>query len=464
MLGGTQRYESALRQAEAEFAQAQADHQHQETQRQKQVIERRRARQQQVAEAERAANEFNARLDAMEAGLRVGDRHAVSDYMNMVLRASLYPEGFPTERMTGYVPESSLLAVEWYLPPPEIIPEQKLYKHVKTRKAIEPTPRPTLEARQIYQRVIAQIALRTLREIFDADPGQLITTIVFNGLVRTVDPATGQQIEPYLITLRATREQFADLVLTEPRFKPVECVRRHFHADVSQHPDELVPVEPVMHFSMADPRIVDPIDIISDIDKRPNLLDLSPKEFEAFIQNLFARMGFDTKLYQASGDGGVDCVAYDPDPIKGGKFIVQAKLYTQTVKPTHVRDLYGTVQHEGATKGIMITTSGYGPESYKFAARVTSTSSTARGCSPSATSTISPLASSAEERKSPDHYHLRVMPGGRGARSPLNRHAAYHDAPPRQGLSAQPWTMCGPSLALIERLSCIAPGQRHVSE
>jgi restriction system protein len=78
-------------------------------------------------------------------------------------------------------------------------------------------------------------------------------------------------------------------------------------------------------------------------------------------------MGFDTKLYQASGDGGIDCVAYDPHPITGGKFIVQAKLYTRTVQPTHVRDLWGTVQHEGATKGIMITTSGYGPDSYKFA-------------------------------------------------------------------------------------------------
>ena len=68
-----------------------------------------------------------------------------------------------------------------------------------------------------------------------------------------------------------------------------------------------------------------------------------------------------------SGDGGIDCVAYDPHPITGGKFIVQAKLYTRTVQPTHVRDLWGTVQHEGATKGIMITTSGYGPDSYKFA-------------------------------------------------------------------------------------------------
>ena len=140
-------------------------------------------------------------------------------------------------------------------------------------------------------------------------------------------------------------------MLNEPKFNPVECVRKYFFADISLHPDELIPVEPVMPYSMADPRIVDPVDVISDIDKRPNLLDYSPKEFENFIQNLFAKMGFDTKLYQASGDGGIDCVAYDPHPITGGKFIVQAKLYNRTVQPTHVRDLWGTVQHEGATKG-----------------------------------------------------------------------------------------------------------------
>jgi hypothetical protein len=45
----------------------------------------------------------------------------------------------------------------------------------------------------------------------------------------------------------------------------------------------------------------------------------------------------------------------------------RAKLYTKTVSPTHVRDLYGTMQHEGATLGIMITTSGYGPGSEEFA-------------------------------------------------------------------------------------------------
>jgi restriction system protein len=350
-----------------EFGRAQVDHRHREAQRHRQVADARQAHDQKVADVQREVAAHNAHIEEMEAGLRENDRYAVSEYVQIVLDCSPYPSGFPIQRSAGYVPESSLLAVEWYLPTVDVVPPHKAFRHIKTRKVVEPVTRPMTEVRQIYQDVIAQIALRTLREIFDSTPEEMISTVVFNGRVRAVDPVTGQKIQPHLITLRATRERFTPLILDEPRFNPVECIRQYFFADISPHPDELIPVEPVMPYSMADPRIIDPIDVLSDIDKRPNLLELTPKEFEAFIQNLFTKMGFDTKLYQASGDGGIDCVAYDPHPITGGKFIVQAKLYTRTVQPTHVRDLWGTVQHEGATKGIMITTSGYGPDSYKFA-------------------------------------------------------------------------------------------------
>ena len=36
----------------------------------------------------------------------------------------------------------------------------------------------------------------------------MISTVVFNGRVHAIDPLTGQKIQPHLITLRATREQF----------------------------------------------------------------------------------------------------------------------------------------------------------------------------------------------------------------------------------------------------------------
>jgi restriction system protein len=63
----------------------------------------------------------------------------------------------------------------------------------------------------------------------------------------------------------------------------------------------------------------------------------------------------------------VDVVAFDPDPLRGGKIIIQAKRYTNTVGVAAVRDLYGTVINEGATKGILVTTADYGPDSYEFA-------------------------------------------------------------------------------------------------
>jgi len=72
-------------------------------------------------------------------------------------------------------------------------------------------------------------------------------------------------------------------------------------------------------------------------------------------------------ITQASRDGGVDAIAFDPDPIRGGKIVIQAKRYTNTVSVSAVRDLYGTVVNEGATKGILVTTADYGRDAYEFA-------------------------------------------------------------------------------------------------
>ena len=96
-------------------------------------------------------------------------------------------------------------------------------------------------------------------------------------------------------------------------------------------------------------------------------MELSPSEFESLITNLFSKMGLETKLTQPSRDGGVDCVAFDSRPILGGKVIIQAKRYKNTVGVSAVRDLFGTLHNEGASKGILVTTSGYGKAAYDFA-------------------------------------------------------------------------------------------------
>jgi len=108
-------------------------------------------------------------------------------------------------------------------------------------------------------------------------------------------------------------------------------------------------------------------DVLSDLESRPNLMDLNPFEFETLVANLFQQMGLETKLTRSSRDGGVDSIAFDKRPIVGGKVVIQAKRYKNTVGVSAVRDLYGTMMNEGANKGILVATSGYGPDAFDFA-------------------------------------------------------------------------------------------------
>ena len=121
----------------------------------------------------------------------------------------------------------------------------------------------------------------------------------------------------------------------------------------------------------SDRRFRDHYEVASSVDCSTNLAAMNWEDFEHLVRELFeaefASNGGEVRVTQASSDGGVDAVAFDPDPIRGGKIVIQAKRYTNTVGVAAVRDLYGTVMNEGATKGILVTTADYGADSYDFA-------------------------------------------------------------------------------------------------
>jgi restriction system protein len=238
------------------------------------------------------------------------------------------------------------------------------YKYVRTRDAVDEVARPAAQVRSLYAQIVAETTLRTIHELFEADRADRLETIVFNGFVNTIDPATGQPAKPHLVTVRTSKETFMRLDLSQ--VEPLACLQG-LNAAVSKKPTELVPVRPILEFDMVDPRFIQESDVLAELDDRPNLMELSPKEFESLITNLFQKMGLETRQTQASRDGGVDCVAFDPRPIFGGKVIIQAKRYKNTVGVSAVRDLFGTMQNEGASKGILVTTSGYGKSSFEFA-------------------------------------------------------------------------------------------------
>lgn len=352
MLGGG-RYEEQVRSGRWNYEQALGQH-----------AQREQARVARLAAAEAENRQREQEVEALRRDLAAGVPQAVVTYMDLVFTASPYPEGFPQHWRLAYVPESRQLVVEYDLPAIDVVPTVKAYRYVKASDTITETSRPAAHVKAQYASVIAQTALRVVDEVFEADRQGHIESVVLNGMVSTSDPATGRSIRPCLVTLRTTRATFEDLDLS--RVDPATCLQS-LGAGVSRNPTELAPVRPVLEFDMVDPRFVEETDIIGGLDSRPNLMEMSPTEFEGLIQNLFSRMGLDTRQTRASRDGGVDCVAFDPRPIMGGKVVIQAKRYKHTVGVSAVRDLFGTLQNEGASKGILVTTSGYGKASFDFA-------------------------------------------------------------------------------------------------
>ena len=93
---------------------------------------------------------------------------------------------------------------------------------------------------------------------------------------------------------------------------------------------------------------------------------MTPHDFERWVGARFRDLGYKVRETGKSGDHGVDL-----DAVRAGeKIVIQCKRYRNTaVDEPAIRDLYGALQHESASRAYLVTT-GY------FTAAATLTSST----------------------------------------------------------------------------------------
>ena len=151
---------------------------------------------------------------------------------------------------------------------------------------------------------------------------------------------------------------------------PIACIR-DLKGIVTPSLENQSQIRPIFTLNTDDSRLVESQDVDGSLLDESNLAAMPWEDFEQLVRQLFAweyaNNGIDVGVTQASRDRGVDAILFDPDPIRGGKYVIQAKCYTRTVDVSAVRDLYGTVLNEGANRGILITTSSYGPDAYEFA-------------------------------------------------------------------------------------------------
>ncbi len=296
------------------------------------------------------------------------DSKAIFSYCGSVLSNSVYPDLFPQKYDLDYNPETKILIVEFSLPSIDEMPNVKEIKYVQSREELVETYLPESRINKLYDSLIYQTSLRTIHELYKADVIEALESIVFNGWVESIDKATGKKVNACILSVQANRAEFLAINLSS--VDPKLCFK-NLKGIGSSKLHSLTPIAPVLTISREDKRFIASYEVADELDESINLAAMDWEDFEHLIREVFekefAQSGGEVKVTQASRDGGVDAVAFDPDPIRGGKIVIQAKRYTNTVGVSAVRDLFGTVMNEGATKGILVTTADYGPDAYEFA-------------------------------------------------------------------------------------------------
>jgi restriction system protein len=291
----------------------------------------------------------------------------LNDFIGSVLEKSTYPEGYTKNVEVDYEPSSKTVVVNYRIPNVDEVPKIVEYRCNSRTGRITEVLMKDKEFNDYYESIVFQITLRSVKEIFDSANNYIVETIVFNGFVDKVDNRKGSVVTACIISLMVLRSKFEEINLIQVSVK--DCIK-YLKAIFVGQLHQLYQVKPILYMNKIDSRFIENKDVLSEINEVVNLAEIDWKDFEYLVRELFEKVfsvdGSEVKITQASRDGGVDVVAFDNDPIKGGKFVIQAKRYNNVVPVSAVRDLYGTVINEGAVKGILVTTSYFGNDSREF--------------------------------------------------------------------------------------------------
>lgn len=307
-------------------------------------------------EAEKDRLKIQDELDLLTSG----DLDSMSAILFKYLKL---PKWASSEYEIGYDPEADIVILEHELPDVGSI---EWFKMVEQKYGHVRKPANQKESKQAAELLYPTLALKLSYEITTQLNLSDEKAIVFNGWSNFTVKATGNQKRAYCVALMSKVSQLKELNLAQ--LDPL--VAFGSLKGVAAKTLELTPIAPAITINMNDPRFVDNKEIVGKLSSEQNLASMDWEDFEHLCRELFERVfasnGAEVKVTQASRDQGVDAVIMDPDPIRGGKMVVQAKRYVNTVDVSAVRDLYGTMMNEGAMKGILVCTSQFGQESYAF--------------------------------------------------------------------------------------------------
>ena len=119
-----------------------------------------------------------------------------------------FPCGYGTVFEIDFDTHEEEAIIEMRLPHFSEMPTITRYRYSRQQKKLEETRLTTKQIRDHYQDLLAQLTLATLFRLFHDATTPYLQSIVFNGYVSGVHPATGRSFTSCVLSVRAERLEF----------------------------------------------------------------------------------------------------------------------------------------------------------------------------------------------------------------------------------------------------------------
>lgn len=113
--------------------------------------------------------------------------------------------------------------------------------------------------------------------------------------------------------------------------------------------------------------------LLSQAKRNPNIIHkFTPHEFELFICEVLNKQGYNVKLTKQTRDGGKDLIVVQHDFLGEFCIYVECKRYNKShpVNVSIVRELYGIINADDVTAGMLITTSYFTKDAKEFTEKI----------------------------------------------------------------------------------------------
>lgn len=193
--------------------------------------------------------------------------------------------------------------------------------------------------------------------------GQLIQDGLIEPTFTESDPQDGSTIAVAAVNLVNPLASYNIYTLTEAGYSAVDALLE------TRSGSEKSELEPLVPGLIEVASIVD-IKVLEALARDPEgMFQLTPRQFEEVVAEIFIREGFGVELTPPSKDGGRDILAVKFDALGRHLFIAECKRYAPThpVQIQYVRALYGVLERERATRAILATTSRFTRGAHAFA-------------------------------------------------------------------------------------------------